>query len=70
MEAKLAPKQNAFIRGGERGKKMDEESPNDELRPEYDETLLKNGVRGKYADRYASDTKSTHIDHETEGNPS
>ncbi len=22
---------------------------NDELRPEYDETLLKNGVRGKYA---------------------
>ena len=22
---------------------------NDELRPEYDETLLKNGIRGKYA---------------------
>ena len=21
---------------------------NDELRPEYDETLLKNGIRGKY----------------------
>lgn len=24
----------------------------DELRPEYDETLLKNGVRGKYVARY------------------
>jgi hypothetical protein len=24
----------------------------DELRPEYDETLLKNGVRGKYVQRY------------------
>lgn len=26
----------------------------DELRPEYDETLLKNGVRGKYVQRYRS----------------
>ncbi|NUO81921.1 hypothetical protein HUU05_17755 [candidate division KSB1 bacterium] len=24
----------------------------DELRPEYDETVLKDGVRGKYAERY------------------
>jgi hypothetical protein len=24
----------------------------DELRPEYDENLLKNGVRGKYVQRY------------------
>ena len=23
--------------------------PNDELRPEYDETSLKNGIHGKYA---------------------
>ncbi len=29
---------------------------NDELRPEYDETLLKNGVRGKYAEQYAAGT--------------
>jgi hypothetical protein len=29
----------------------------DELREEYDETLLKNGVRGKYAQRYAAGTK-------------
>jgi len=28
----------------------------DELREEYDETLLKNGVRGKYAQRYAAGT--------------
>ena len=26
------------------------------LRPEYDETLLKNGVRGKYAEQYAART--------------
>ncbi|MFN8484800.1 MAG: hypothetical protein U0768_17320 [Anaerolineae bacterium] len=28
----------------------------DELREEYDETVLKNGVRGKYAERYARGT--------------
>jgi hypothetical protein len=28
----------------------------DELRPEYDETLLKDGVRGKYATRYQAGT--------------
>jgi hypothetical protein len=28
----------------------------DELRPEYDETLLKNGVRGKYVERYRTGT--------------
>jgi len=32
------------------------DSLDDELRPEYDETVLKNGVRGKYADRYAAGT--------------
>ena len=31
--------------------------PTDELRPEYDlKALLKNGVRGKYAARYAAGT--------------
>ena len=35
---------------------MDKDTASDELRPEYDETLLKNGVRGKYANRYASGT--------------
>ncbi len=29
-------------------------TPNDELRPEYDETSLKNEVRGKYAEQYAA----------------
>ena len=29
-------------------------TPDDELRPEYDETSLKNGVRGKYAEQYAA----------------
>jgi hypothetical protein len=28
----------------------------DELRPGYDESLLRNGVRGKYADRYVAGT--------------
>lgn len=28
----------------------------DELRPEYDETLLKNGIRGKYYQRYKEGT--------------
>ncbi len=28
----------------------------DELRPEYDETLLKDGVRGKYVERFRAGT--------------
>ena len=32
------------------------EEMNDELRDEYDETMLKNGVRGKYTERYARGT--------------
>jgi hypothetical protein len=37
---------------------MADSSPllDDELRPEYDETSLKDGVRGKYAERYAGGT--------------
>ena len=35
---------------------------NDELRPEYDETLLKNGVRGKYAEQYAAGTNIVRLD--------
>ncbi len=31
-------------------------TPNDELRPEYDDTSLKNGIRGKYAEQYAAST--------------
>lgn len=31
-------------------------TPDDELRTEYDETSLKNGVRGKYAEQYAAGT--------------
>ena len=34
----------------------------DELRPEYDETVLKNGVRGKYVQRYKAGTKSVRLD--------
>ena len=30
-------------------KTTDKAERNDELRPEYNETLLKNGIRGKYA---------------------
>ena len=35
---------------------------NDELRPEYDETLLKNGIRGKYAKQYAAGTNIVRLD--------
>lgn len=33
-------------------KKKAEDKMNDELRPEYDLSKLKGGVRGKYAERY------------------
>lgn len=32
------------------------QTSNDELRPEYDEDLLKGGIRGKYAARFAAGT--------------
>ena len=35
---------------------------NDELRPEYDKTLLKNSIRGKYAERYAAGTNIIRLD--------
>ena len=35
---------------------------NDELQPEYDETLLENGIRGKYAERYAAGTNIIKLD--------
>ena len=35
---------------------------NDELRPEYDETLLKNGIRGKYAEQYAAGTNVVRLE--------
>ena len=35
---------------------------NDELRPEYDETLLKNGIRGKYAKQYAAGTNIVRLE--------
>ena len=33
---------------------MAEITSNDELRPEYGETSLKNGIRGKYVEQYAA----------------
>ncbi len=36
----------------------------DELRPEYDETVLRGGVRGKYAKRFAAGTNLVRIDPE------
>jgi len=35
---------------------------NDELRPEYDETTLKDGVRGKYAKQYAAGTNIVRLE--------
>jgi hypothetical protein len=37
-------------------------SRDDELRPEYDDTVLKNGVRGKYAKRFAAGTNLVRLD--------
>ena len=37
-------------------------TPDDELRPEYDETSLKNGGRGKYAQQYAAGTNIVCLD--------
>ena len=35
---------------------------NDELRPEYDETMLKGGIRGKYAKQYAAGTNIVRLE--------
>ena len=40
----------------------DKNGLNDELRPEYDETLLKDGVRGKYAKQYDAGTNIVRLD--------
>lgn len=40
----------------------DKNGLNDELRPEYDETLLKDGIRGKYAKQYAAGTNIVRLD--------
>ena len=37
-------------------KKVNDSDRNDELRPEYDLSLLKGGVRGKYAKRFREGT--------------
>ena len=37
-------------------KKVEAETEEDELRPEYDLSQLKGGVRGKYAERYREGT--------------
>lgn len=43
--------------------KMDNKTDlDDELLPEYDETMLKDGVRGKYAEQYAAGTNLVLLD--------
>lgn len=37
-------------------KKKTEKSGGEDLRPEYDESLIRGGVRGKYAERYSAGT--------------
>ncbi len=41
---------------------VDRTEVDDGLRPEYDETLLKNGTRGKYAKEYEAGTNIVHLD--------
>ena len=37
-------------------KKKPDKTANDDLRPQYDESLIRSGVRGKYAGRYKART--------------
>lgn len=43
-------------------KKEVEHEPKDELRPEYDFSQMKGGVRGKYAERYRVGTNLVLLD--------
>lgn len=43
-------------------KMNDKNKHNDELRNEYNETLLKDGIRGKYAEQYAAGTNLVLLD--------
>lgn len=43
-------------------KTVDETTLNDELRPDYDEKSLKNGIREKYAKQYAEGTNIVRLD--------
>ena len=54
-------RQNQMFRQVEGIKMTDITALNDELRPEYDETSLKNGIRGKYAEQYAADTNTVRL---------
>lgn len=42
--------------------KKDYDELADELRPEYDETILKDGIRGKYVQRYQAETNVVMLD--------
>ena len=42
--------------------KKDYNELDDELRPEYDETVLQHGVRGKYVQRYQAETNVVILD--------
>ncbi len=55
-ESELSVPAKSHVKKGKYTKMADITAPNDELRPEYDETLLKNGTRGKYAQQYAAST--------------
>ena len=43
-------------------KKDNKKTVNDELRPEYDLSKLKGGVRGKYAQRFRTGTNLVHLE--------
>lgn len=68
---KASKREGLFVRSVDkfiwnRGARSDEMANgterNDELSPEYDETLLKNGTRGKYAEQYAAGTNIVRLD--------
>ena len=61
-ESELLVPVNWHAKKGRYTKMTDKTDLDDELRPEYDETLLKNGIRGKYAKQYAAGTNIVRLD--------
>jgi hypothetical protein len=59
---KKPPKKRTSGRSPARRGKGERETPNDELLPEYDATLIRDGVRGKYAAHYAEGTNVVVLD--------
>ena len=61
-ESELSVPVKSHVEKGKYMKMTNKTELNDELRPEYDETLLKNGTRGKYTKEYEAGTNIVRLD--------